>query len=189
VTDRRTRICDAAIAVLGTGGSRALTHRAVDAAAGLPQGSASNLYRTRYALLSGVLDRLLERETDRWARLTTAGMPRDVDTFARLLGTLVDELTGPQRELTLARQAIFQEAAFRPDLQHRIATAERELVGWGSGWLAALGSTDPARDLRALLALIDGILMLRMANPADAPDPAPMFAALLRGLRADGYDR
>jgi AcrR family transcriptional regulator len=164
-TDRRQRICDAAIDVLGTGGSRQLTHRAVDAAAGLPLGSTSNVFRTRDALL--------------------AGMPRDVDTFAALLAGLIEELTGPQRMLSLARQAIFHEAAFRPDLQRRIDAAQRDLLHWGGGWLAALGSTRPERDLRALLALIDGVLMLRLANPHDAPPTAPMFAALLRGLRAD----
>ncbi|GIL30258.1 TetR/AcrR family transcriptional regulator [Actinocatenispora comari] len=184
-TDRRQRICDAAIDVLGTGGSRQLTHRAVDAAAGLPLGSTSNVFRTRDALLAGVLDRLLERETAGWRQLTTAGMPRDVDTFAALLAGLIEELTGPQRMLSLARQAIFHEAAFRPDLQRRIDAAQRDLLHWGGGWLAALGSTRPERDLRALLALIDGVLMLRLANPHDAPPTAPMFAALLRGLRAD----
>jgi DNA-binding transcriptional regulator YbjK len=184
-TDRRQQICDAAIEVLGAGGSRRLTHRAVDSAAGLPSGSTSNVFRTRGALLAGVLDRLLERETEGWRRFTTAGMPREVDTFAALLAGLIEELTGPQRMLSLARQAIFHEAAFRPELQRRIDVAQRDLLRWGGAWLAALGSNQPERDLRALLALIDGVLLLRLANPHDTPPTAPMFAALLRGLRAD----
>ncbi len=48
---RRDDLLDAAICVLGESGIRGLTHRAVDAAAGLPAGSASNLFRTRDALL------------------------------------------------------------------------------------------------------------------------------------------
>ncbi|BCJ35278.1 hypothetical protein Athai_27810 [Actinocatenispora thailandica] len=184
-TDRRQRICDAAIDVLGAGGSRRLTHRAVDAAAGLPLGSTSNVFRSRDALLAGVLDRLLERETEGWRQLATADPPHDVDTFAAQLAGLIEQLTGPQRMLALARQAIFHEAAFRPELQRRIDVAQQELLGWGGGWLAALGSNRPERDLRALLALIDGVLLLRLANPHDTPPTAPVFAALLRGLRTE----
>lgn len=48
---RRIEIADAALAVLAAEGSRGLTHRAVDEAAGLPSGSTSNHFRTRSALL------------------------------------------------------------------------------------------------------------------------------------------
>ena len=55
---------DAAITVLGGRGVRGLTHRAVDAAAGAPAGTTSNHFRTRDALLDGVVDRFAERERD-----------------------------------------------------------------------------------------------------------------------------
>ena len=42
MADRRTAILDAALELVGTLGMRGLTHRAVDAAAGLPPGSTSN---------------------------------------------------------------------------------------------------------------------------------------------------
>ena len=57
MTNRRDDLLDAAIAVLGESGIHALTHRAVDAAAGLPAGSASNHFRTRDALLGAVVER------------------------------------------------------------------------------------------------------------------------------------
>ncbi|HEX5919668.1 MAG TPA: TetR family transcriptional regulator, partial [Nocardioides sp.] len=44
--DRRTVLLDAALELVGTQGMRGLTHRAVDAAAGLPAGSTSNYFRT-----------------------------------------------------------------------------------------------------------------------------------------------
>lgn len=182
MSDRRTRVLDAAIAVLGTAGLRQLTHRAVDAAADLPAGSTSNLFRTRDALLGGVLDRLQERETAVWGRLLADGPPRTVDEFAGKVGALLVDLTGPHRELPLARQAIFHEAAFRADLQDRIADGERALVDYGAGFLAPLGSTDPRGDLHAVLALIDGLLLLQLASPAPDFDPTPAVAALLTGL-------
>ncbi|MEV8512677.1 TetR family transcriptional regulator [Dactylosporangium sp. NPDC051484] len=59
-TDRKGRLADAAIDVLGNDGMRALTHRAVDARAGLPQGTCSYHFPTRNALLTAALERIAE---------------------------------------------------------------------------------------------------------------------------------
>ena len=55
---RQQQILDAAVDLLGEQGVRAVTHRAVDAAAGLPAGATSNLFRTREALFDGIVDRI-----------------------------------------------------------------------------------------------------------------------------------
>src|SRR6266702_3933391 len=57
---RQTDIADAAIATLARDGMRGLTHRAVDRAAGLPEGSVSYYFRTRQALLQATAERLAE---------------------------------------------------------------------------------------------------------------------------------
>ena len=49
---QRASTVDEAVDLLGEQGVRAVTHRAVDAAAGLPVGATSNLFRTREALFS-----------------------------------------------------------------------------------------------------------------------------------------
>ena len=46
----------------GTEGLRSLTHVRVDERAGLPKGSTSNHFRTRAALLEGVLEWMLDTE-------------------------------------------------------------------------------------------------------------------------------
>ena len=51
---RRLELVIAAQRVVGAGGLRALTHRAVDADAGLPEGSCSSYYRTKVALLGAL---------------------------------------------------------------------------------------------------------------------------------------
>ncbi|WP_051297782.1 TetR/AcrR family transcriptional regulator [Brevibacterium album] len=56
--ERRALIADHAIAVLAEGGARALTHKAVDAHAGLPAGSASYHFRSRSALVGAVVERI-----------------------------------------------------------------------------------------------------------------------------------
>ena len=60
---RRAEIADAAISTLARDGMRGLTHRAVDRAAGLPEGSASYYFRTRQALLQATVERLAELDS------------------------------------------------------------------------------------------------------------------------------
>ncbi len=59
---RADLVADTALALLAGRGMRGLTHRAVDEAAGLPQGSTSNVARTRQALLELAVRRLADRE-------------------------------------------------------------------------------------------------------------------------------
>ncbi|MEH3033773.1 MAG: TetR family transcriptional regulator [Aeromicrobium erythreum] len=51
--ERRSRLADAGLQVLAEQGARGLTHRAVDVAAGLPLGTASNYFRSRDDLVAG----------------------------------------------------------------------------------------------------------------------------------------
>ncbi|MEU4802355.1 TetR family transcriptional regulator [Actinosynnema sp. NPDC023587] len=176
---RRHQVLDAATRVLGTAGPRGLTHRAVDAAAGLPQGSTSNHFRTRDALVDGVVDRLLERETELWGRL--ADDVSTPDALAVAVGRLVDELAR-ERLITLARHAVFVEAAVRPELGQRITAAHRRIAEWATPLFAALGSDDPVRDLRLVLAVVDGLLTNQLADPQPDFAPATAVRTVLRGI-------
>lgn len=57
---RRTIVTDAALEILGRDGARAVTHRAVDAEAGLPPGTCANYYPTRARLLAGMSERIFD---------------------------------------------------------------------------------------------------------------------------------
>ncbi|MDO3705218.1 TetR family transcriptional regulator [Micromonospora sp. C28SCA-DRY-2] len=58
--ERVASLADAAIELLAEGGMRALTHRAVDARAGVPLGTTSAYLRTRRALIEAVVQRLAD---------------------------------------------------------------------------------------------------------------------------------
>ena len=58
---RRTALLDAAVEVLAGEGARGLTFRAVDAAAGVPTGTASNYFAGRDDLLRQVGDHIYVR--------------------------------------------------------------------------------------------------------------------------------
>ncbi|WP_195706677.1 TetR/AcrR family transcriptional regulator [Paramicrobacterium fandaimingii] len=51
---RRQKVLEAATRLLAASGMRGLTHRSVDREAALPQGSTSNLYRTRTSLVEAL---------------------------------------------------------------------------------------------------------------------------------------
>ena len=182
---REERLLDAAIDVLGASGMRRLTHRAVDAAAGLPMGSTSNRFRTREALLVGVLQRILERETAIWTRLAIDIRTPSIEAFATVVGRLLEELSDSGRVLTQARRTVFVEAGNQPALRREITRAQQELTSWMAPLLAELGSSDPSSHVHHLLALMDGLVGNRLASPAPDFDPTTAVAALLRGLIND----
>ncbi|BCJ63605.1 TetR/AcrR family transcriptional regulator [Polymorphospora rubra] len=179
---RQDQLLDAAISVLGTGGPRNLTHRAVDAQAGLPAGSASNHFRTREALLAGIVTRLVELDRVDWQGLAATVRPRDVDELAGALADFVRYATGPGRHRTLARYALSLEAAVRPALQAELRRGQSVIVGWGVVWLRALGSTDPARDTRLVMDHLDGVMLHELSMPVADFDPRPGIRAVLAGI-------
>jgi hypothetical protein len=182
VDTRDERLLDAAIEVVGAGGMRRLTHRAVDAAAGLPMGSASNRFRTRDAHHGGVQRRNHERETAARTRLAMEIRIVSIDAFATVVGRLMTEQTGAGRVLAQARRTIFVEAVNHPALSDEITRAQQELASWMAPLLADLGSAAPSRHVPHLLALMDGLVGNQLATKRADFDPAAAVAALVRGL-------
>ena len=182
VASRREQILDAAISVLGRQGVRACTHRAVDDAAGLPTGSTSNYFRSRDALLDGVVERLAAVEMALWERIAATTLPRTPAELAAALAVFVRDATGPHRTLTLARFAMFVEAGVRPATGEGLAAAASRIREWGAQWLRAVGSADPARDARIVLDQLDGLILHQLAVPDPGFDPADRLTALVTAL-------
>jgi AcrR family transcriptional regulator len=186
VTSRRERLLDAAIALLGDHGVRAVTHRAVDAGAGVPAGSASNLFRTRDALFDGIVERFADRERADWEELALRADPRSPAALARTLAELAREATTTRRTLTLARYGILVESARRPELREKLAAGGGRVNDWFAAWLQLAGSADPARDLDLVANYWTGLVLHELAVPDPAFDPEPRLAALLRSLIPEG---
>ena len=185
---RSQLVLDAAIHLVGVSGIRALTHRAVDAQAGLPPGSTSNLYRTRSALLTAMVSRLVDTELAGWDQLAAALHPSTVDALADALATTVATLTGPLRPLTVARYALFLEATRDPALQADMARAADRVAAIGIQWLTTIGSPDPVAHTAIMMAHLDGVMLQQLAFPAAATagDTGPRLRALLQSLLGPG---
>ncbi|MEV4890451.1 TetR/AcrR family transcriptional regulator [Nonomuraea sp. NPDC055795] len=161
--NRSELIADTAIALLSERGMRGLTHRAVDEAAGLPPGSTSNLARTRAALLELTLNRLtvLERRTFE-SVIEPGGDPIDL-----LAAALHKQLQDSRR--TLARYELALEATRRPELRTIYDAAGNQFRAPATAVAAALGSPDPVRHGRQLIAYAEGLVFDALAGAGEIP--------------------
>lgn len=176
---RRDELLDAAITVLGEGGIHALTHRSVDATAGLPAGSTSNLFRTRDALIDAVVERFAARERAAWEDLAKRMYPTTPHELAQVLVRAAQEATGRLRPLTLARYAILVEAGIHPSLRAQLSTTGAGVNAWFMQWLRVAGSTDPERDAPIIMNHYTGLVLHDLAMPDPAFDPTDQITALV----------
>lgn len=191
MNDRRRAIADAAVEVLAARGLRGLTHRAVDTQAGLPAGSTSNLFRTRAALVTGVIDRLAERDLEFLGAMAEPTPPGgseaafgalDVDGIVVLLVRIATALTTPPTDrLTRARMMLAFEDQADLGPQHR------SMLVVLMGALAELGYPDPGPVARAVVDYLDGAMFHAVTLSSRALDAAEATRALHAILTAEEW--
>ncbi|MFG2503615.1 TetR/AcrR family transcriptional regulator [Streptomyces sp. NPDC048441] len=185
---RTELIADTALALLTERGMRGLTHRAVDEAAGLPQGSTSNYARTRLALLEAVVRRQAEREAAVLAPGELLDPTGDREPFiASLALALHRYLTGDHRQLLVSRYELALEATRRPELRAYYDAAGAQFRKPLTAMLRAAGSPDPERHTLALVAWCDGLMFSCVAGSYHSTVPTEEdlrsgFRELLRGM-------
>lgn len=184
-TDRRTLLADAAIETLARTGMRGLTHRAVDRTANLPEGSCSNVFRTRQALLGAAVDRLAELDASELAALPTLATA-DLDTIAAAGIDLLRRWTTTGRTRMLARYELALESTRRPELRTALAAAGTSIRVLAERVLAGSGAPDPAVGAGLLVAYLDGLVFDQLAGAGTleftAEQLIPHIGRLLRAL-------
>jgi DNA-binding transcriptional regulator YbjK len=164
----RDRALDAALALVGEQGIRALTHARVDERAGLPKGSTSNWFRTRDALVAGVAAWLAQSERDDFS---AAPAPPSIDTPEDLIDALslvIAVQSGPLASRTRARYALFLEGAGDEVMLAPLLAQRRVFVEWTTSLLAHVGAHSPDEAARTLMAAGDGLLLHRVTVDPDA---------------------
>jgi AcrR family transcriptional regulator len=178
VTPTRTRSLDAAIDLLGTEGLRALTHVRVDERAGLPKGSTSNHFRTREALLLGVVDWIATRELP---PVGAAFSPASAADLVDSLCGLLDFTTVANRTLTTARLVLFMEASHDAALREALSRGRAAMTSSVVPALAQLGVDDPVAAAEAIAACFEGLILHRIARH-DTSDPRRTFELLVNSV-------
>lgn len=169
---RRALIADAAISTLAREGMRGLTHRAVDRAAGLPEGSASYYFRTRQALLQATVERLAELTRAEMlasaAMLEITAIPAlpgpDLDILAGAAARLVESWLTTGRERHLARFELALEATRRPELQQILTASTSAIRAIVADFFAAAGVREPRQRAADFVAFVDGLLFDQIAG-------------------------
>ncbi|MEU5162140.1 TetR/AcrR family transcriptional regulator [Streptomyces sp. NPDC020875] len=180
-------IADTTLRLLAERGMRGLTHRAVDEAAGLPQGSTSNTARTRLALLEIAVRRLGEREG---AALGIHELPAPAAgpaAVADALAVALHHCLLHHRDLAVARYELALEATRRPELRAVYDATGARLRAPLIALLTGAGSTAPERHALSLIAWTDGLLFSCTAGSYQAEVPGldelrTGFAELLGGM-------
>ena len=146
MTDRRTEILDAALRVLAEHGMRGLTHRAVDAAAGIAPGSTSYYFRSRSALVEGCV---APAGGDRPGGGGAGGGGRAVHATSstRLVAVAVAMAT-TGRHRTLARYELSVAGAREPHLRAALVVGGDAIRALAARTLAAAGRRRPRRGGR-----------------------------------------
>ncbi|WP_206080011.1 TetR/AcrR family transcriptional regulator [Propioniciclava coleopterorum] len=193
VSDRRERVVDAALVLIGRDGMRALTHRRVDAEAGVPLGTTSNHFRTRRALLEGTLGRLVERDKESVRALGGAD-PRSVDDLATMMLRYVERSVTVNRALTRARYAMFVELADDERLGGLVLAGREDLTALGSALLgAALGVASQGelrpRAAATVMATVEGMILHRLTGSEASPDDHATLRSLLASMEASTAPR
>ncbi|MFC0622495.1 TetR/AcrR family transcriptional regulator [Kribbella deserti] len=176
MTSTKLRALDAGIELLGTEGLRALTHGRIDERAAIPKGSTSNYFRTRAALLTGVAERIANREL---GGVSAAVEPASPDEFVDALAGLIEFNTGPQRIVTAARLVLFLEANHNEEVRAIINVGRGAMEASVVLTFARFGAKDPHAAATALMACCEGIILHRIARH-DTTDPRPALALAVR---------
>ena len=195
---RRAEIADAAISTLARDGMRGLTHRAVDRAAGLPEGSASYYFRTRQALLQATVERLAELDstdmppgTDMPPRADmppSTGLPassgQDLDAFAAAASGIVESWLTSGRERQLARYELALEATRRPELRQVLVASGATIRAMVASQFAAAGVRQPGERAADFVAFLDGLLFDQIAGAGARELTSADLRAAIRALLA-----
>ena len=182
MSTRREHLLDAAIQVLGDRGVRAVTHRAVDAEAGVSAGSTANYFSTREALFAAIVERFSERERQNFEDLAATLSVTTPAEFGRAMGAFVRDGAGPNRTLTLSRYALLVESANNPGLREQMAVTGARVSAWIANWLRLIGSTDPHHHVHVLGNYLTGLVLHQLAIPDPHFDPTDKIVSLLKSL-------
>lgn len=169
--DRRAALADAGIRVLAEQGARGLTHRAVDAAAGTPVGTASNYFPRRDDLVAALVDRIGRRLAPSPEAVTPRdGVPADRALFAAYVHDVVRRLRADPH-VALALFELRLEAARRPHVAATLGAWRQRAFEDDVAFNTEAGLPGGRTELALLHHAVDGLVLDQLTVPLDTGVP------------------
>lgn len=173
---RRDHIVECALQIVAEGGFKALTHRAVDRAAGLVEGSTGNHFPRRADLVRAVTRRVGERDHQVFHELR-ASKVKSIEELSELLTQGVVRMTAPDYA-DLARVRLQRLPTGSDEVEELHSAVLRAL----EAALERLGASDIPVRARTVAALFDGMILHTVSVDARPLDEAALTAAFLHLL-------
>lgn len=166
--ERRIALADAGIRVLADEGARGLTHRAVDAAAGTPRGTASNYFPTRDDLIRALVDRIEQRLTPTSETLASLeDRTPDRTLFADYIRDVVRRLLADP----IVPIALFElrlEASRRPAVAEALGAWRRQAFNADVAFNENAGLPGGRAEIALFHYAIDGLMLDHLTVPVDS---------------------
>jgi len=191
---RRDELLAAAIELFAEGGSRAITHRAVAARAGLPSATTTYYFES----IGDLIREALGAHIDQWSRDLEAlaavdiGVDVSLDDASHLISR-VFAVRGP--EVAALELAIFLAAARVPELRDNAARSMQAFEDLATSLLGRVGIHEPGALAASIVTLITGTAVRRQSGLYSEDEEARLLVSAIRGLVAahaigpEGVDR
>ena len=179
-SERRRLLTDAALVLLAHHGAHGLTHRAVDAEAGVPPGTTSRYFRTRAALLQGAAEGVRDRHRDHVHRL--GQFPHTSGGLVDALAALIEDASGANRELYLARFELALQSQRQPALAEIMRAIRADALDRAHRLIRSTGSDWTDEQVEILGSMLIGIVIDRATLATPRADNHVLAAAIVHGL-------
>ena len=178
---KREALLRATIELLGETGAKSVTHRAVAERAGLALASTTYYFESVHQLIEEALKLHVAERVAELQGLAAVALGAKGASATDIAERLAEVLASAPTPILVAQYQMYLEAGRNPALQPAVAEALSAFEGLAAEVLAALGAREPEPTAEAVVALLDGFALHRLARPRD---PAREAAALFRAMRA-----
>lgn len=184
---RRKRILDATVRIIGREGPGSVTHRAVAAEAGVPLAATTYYFASKEVLFNEALRTSVRSDLAELEVLaqSMAQSPASVESFALSIATFLAAQLRRRRTTVVAEYELVLEAARHSSLRSAARTSTEAYVRLCEMMLEKIGSADPVGDAALLVAVMDGLLLDRLSasrSPVDVDALAEQLRRFIGGL-------
>ncbi|GAA1707793.1 TetR/AcrR family transcriptional regulator [Fodinicola feengrottensis] len=179
--ERREALLRAAIELIAQSGTRAVTHRAVSARAGLPPAAAGYYFQTAQELIEQAL-RFHVRERSATLAALIESIAQAAKTARELGERVVEALIRGQSGVSVAQYEVYLEATRNPALREVVQESMSAFEQVAAGHLERLGVREPAQAAKAFVAIADGFALHRMASPLPYDEDFDLMVKTLAGM-------